>query len=151
FPQAIVVMTPDGKAIYGNRATIEYSGLSLDEIRADDFRSRVFHPEDLQRLLEQRRKALSSPVPFENEYRTLGKDGKYRWFLIRYNPLLDENDKVIRWYATATDIDDRKRAEDRMRKETDGMRYEHGGPELFGGFVCSSRGRQQRLGLVRRS
>src|ERR1700682_460134 len=124
IPQAIVVMTPDGKAIYGNRATIEYSGLSLDEIRADDFRSRVFHPEDLHRLLEQRRKDLSSPVPFENEYRTLGKDGKYRWFLIRYNPLLDENGNVIRWYATATDIDDRKRAEDRMRNETIALREE---------------------------
>src|ERR1700731_178646 len=97
IPQAIVVMTPDGKAIYANRATIEYTGLSLDEVRADDFRSRVFHPEDLQRLLEQRRRTLSTPVPFENEYRTLGKDGKYRWFLIRYNPLLDENGNVIRW------------------------------------------------------
>src|SRR5256884_6761733 len=105
IPQAIVVMTPDGKAIYANRATIEYSGLSLDEVRDDGFRSRVFHPEDLQRLLEYRRKALSSPVPFENEYRLLGKDGKYRWFVIRYNPLLDENGKVVRWYATATDID----------------------------------------------
>src|SRR5438309_2155748 len=138
IPQAIVVMTPDGKAIYGNRATIEYSGLSLDEIRADDFRSRVFHPEDLQRLLEQRRKALSSPVPFENEYRTLGKDGKYRWFLIRYNPLLDENGKVVRWYATATDIDDRKHAEDRMRNETVALREELVRSSMFEEIVGSS-------------
>src|SRR5437867_1280293 len=67
--QAIAVLTPEGKAIYANRATIEYSGLSLDEVRDDGFRSRVFHPEHLQRLLEYRRKALSSPVPCENEYR----------------------------------------------------------------------------------
>src|SRR5207237_1162658 len=80
IPQAMVVMSPHGKASYANRATSEYTRLSLDEVRADDFRSRVFHPEDLQRLLEQRRRALSSPVPFENEYRTLVKDGKYRWF-----------------------------------------------------------------------
>src|SRR6266404_1960502 len=138
IPQAIVVLTPDGKAIYANRATIEYTGLSLDEVRGDGFRSRVFHPEDLQRLHEERRKALSSPVPFENEYRTLGKEGKYRWFLIRYNPLLDENGKVIRWYATGTDIDDRKRAEDRMRNETVALREEIERSSMFEEIVGSS-------------
>src|ERR1700730_15747924 len=150
IPQAIVVLTADGKAIYGNRATIEYTGLSLDEVRADDFRSRVFHPEDIQRLLEQRRKALSSPVPFENEYRTLGKDGKYRWFLIRYNPLLDENGNVIRWYATATDIDDRKRAEDRMRNETIALREEIVRSSMFEEIVGSSEALRKVLGQVSR-
>src|ERR1700730_5355501 len=150
IPQAIVVLTADGKAIYGNRATIEYTGLSLDEVRADDFRSRVFHPEDIQRLLEQRRKALSSPVPFENEYRTLGKDGKYRWFLIRYNPLLDENGNVIRWYATATDIDDRKRAEDRMRNETVALREEIVRSSMFEEIVGSSESLRKVLGQVSR-
>src|SRR5207245_2783242 len=138
IPQAIVVMTPDGKAIYANRATIEYTGLSLDEVRNDGFRSRVFHPEDLQRLHKQRRKALSRPVPFESELRILGKDGKYRWFVIRYNPLLDENGKVIRWYATATDIDDRKHAEDRMRNETVALREELVRSSMFEEIVGSS-------------
>src|SRR5437899_3686071 len=138
IPQAIVVMTPDGKAIYANRATIEYTGLSLDEVRGDGFRSRVFHPEDLQRLHEQRRKALSRPVPFESELRILVKDGKYRWFVIRYNPLLDENGKVIRWYATATDIDDRKHAEDRMRNETVALREELVRSSMFEEIVGSS-------------
>src|ERR1700726_2156675 len=146
IPQAIVVLTPDGKANYANRATIEYTGLSLDEVRADDFRSRVFHPEDLQRLLEQRRRTLSTPVPFENEYRTLGKDGKYRWFLIRYNPLLDENGNVIRWYATATDIDDRKRAEPRMRNETVALREEIVRSSMFEEIVGPSESLRRGLG-----
>src|SRR2546426_759126 len=150
IPQAIVVMTPEGKAIYANRATIEYSGLSLDEVRDDGFRSRVFHPEDLQRLLEYRRKALSSPVPFENEYRLLGKDGKYRWFVIRYNPLLDENGKVVRWYATATDIDDRKRAEDRMRNETVALREEIVRSSMFEEIVGSSEALRKVLEQVSR-
>ncbi|PYV58943.1 MAG: Fis family transcriptional regulator [Acidobacteria bacterium] len=150
IPQAIVVMTPEGKAIYANRATIEYSGLSLDEVRDDGFRSRVFHPEDLQRLLEYRRKALSSPVPFENEYRLLGKDGKYRWFVIRYNPLLDENGKVVRWYATATDIDDRKRAEDRMRNETVALREEIVRSSMFEEIVGSSEALRKVLAEVSR-
>ena len=138
IPQAIVVMTPDGKTIYANHATLEYSGLSLDEVRADDFRSRVFHPEDLQRLLEQRYKALSSPAPFENEYRILGKDSQYRWFLLRHNPLLDENGNVVRWYATATDIDDRKRAEDSLRNETVALREEIVRSSMFEEIVGSS-------------
>ena len=150
IPQAIVVMTPDGKAIYANRATIEYTGLSLDEVRADDFRSRVFHPEDLQRLLEQRRRTLSTSVPFENEYRTLGKDGRYRWFLIRYNPLLDENGNVIRWYATATDIDDRKRAQDRLQNETVALREEIVRSSMFEEIIGSSESLRKVLAQVSR-
>jgi formate hydrogenlyase transcriptional activator len=111
IPQTIVVLNPDGKAIFANRVALEYTGLSLDEVRADNFRDRVFHPEDVQRFREERQKGLSGSVPFENEQRALGKDGKYRWFLIRYNPLLDERGSVLRWYATGTDIQDRKQTE----------------------------------------
>src|SRR5207249_6289799 len=105
IPQTILVLNPDGKAIYANRVALEYTGLSLDEVRADNSRDRLFHPEDVQRLREERLRGLSGSVPFENEQRARGKDGKYRWFLIRYNPLLDERGSVIRWYATGTDID----------------------------------------------
>ncbi len=117
IPQTIVVLSPDGKAIYANRVALEYTGLSLDEVRADNFRDRVFHPEDLQRLREERQKGLSGSVPFENEQRARGKDGKYRWFLIRYNPLIDERGNVVRWYATGTDIEYRKQAETKLRQE----------------------------------
>ena len=82
--------------------TLEYTGLSLDEVRADNFRDRVFHPEDIQRLREARHKGLSGTIPFENEQRALGKDGKYRWFLVRYNPLLDERGNVLRWFKAPT-------------------------------------------------
>ena len=65
IPQQIVVLNPEGKAIYANRVSMEYTGLSLEEVRADDFRERVFHPEDIQRLREQRQKALAGTIPFE--------------------------------------------------------------------------------------
>ena len=119
IPQQIVVLNSDGKAIYANRVSMEYTGLSLEQVRADDFRDRVFHPEDIQRLREQRQNALAGTIPFENEQRGLGKDGKYRWFLIRYNPFLGENGKVIRWYATATDIEDRKQTQEALRNALD--------------------------------
>ncbi len=119
IPQQIVVLNPEGKAIYANRVSMEYTGLSLEEVRADDFRDRVFHPEDIQRLREQRQKALAGTIPFEFEQRGLGKNGKYRWFLIRYNPFFGENGKVIRWYATATDIEDRKQTQEALRHALD--------------------------------
>jgi formate hydrogenlyase transcriptional activator len=115
IPQTIIVLNPNGKAIYANRVALEFTGLSLDEVQAEDFRDRVFHHEDVQRLRDERQKSLSGTVPFENEQRALGKDGKYRWFLIRYSPLLDENGKIVRWYATGTDIEDGKRAQEALK------------------------------------
>lgn len=109
--QAIIVLNPDGKAVYANRVALDYTGLSLDEVRADNFRDRCFHPEDIQRLREPRKKALFGATPFENEQRVRRKDGRYRWFLIQYSPLLDENGEVVRWYATGTDIEYRKLTE----------------------------------------
>ncbi len=138
IPQTIIVLNPNGTVIYANRATLEYTGLSLDEVRADDFRARVFHPDDVQRLREERHEALSSSVPFDNEQRALGKDGRFRWFLIRYNPLLDETGKVIRWYATGTDIDDRKRNEDRTRNENLALREQIDRDSMFEDIVGSS-------------
>src|SRR6202163_1999221 len=148
IPQTIIVVNPDGKAIYANRVALEYTGLSLDDVRGDDFRARVFHSDDVQRLREERHKALSDTAPFENEQRALGKDGKYRWFLIRYNPLLDESGKVIRWYATGTDIDDRKRAEDRLRNETVALREEIVRSSMFEEIVGSSKSLRDVLAQV---
>jgi PAS domain S-box-containing protein len=150
IPQTIIVLNPDGKAIYANRVALEYTGLSLDDVQTDDFRARVFHPDDVQRLREERYKALSDTAPFENEERALGKDGKYRWFLIRYNPLLADSGKVIRWYATGTDIDDRKRAEDRMRNETVALREEIVRSSMFEEIVGSSESLRKVLAQVSR-
>lgn len=118
IPQAIIVLNPDGKAVYANRIALEYTGLSLDEVLADNFRERIFHPQDIQRLRETREEALFGTAPFENEQRARRKDGSYRWFLIQYNPLLGENGKVVRWYATGTDIEDRKQTETLRTAET---------------------------------
>jgi len=117
IPQTIVVLNPEGKAIYANRVALEYMGLTIEEVRSDDFRERVFHHDDIQRLRKERDSALSGAIPFENEQRARGKDGSYRWFLVRYNTLLDGNGQIIRWYATGTDIEDRKQAETKLRQE----------------------------------
>jgi PAS domain S-box-containing protein len=115
IPTYIHVLRADGSVLYVNQAVRDYFGITLDDAQKEDYRARFFHPDDVERLREERREALTRPVPFENEQRVLGKDGKYRWFLIRYNPLLDEQGRIDRWYAAATDIEDRKRAEEALR------------------------------------
>jgi PAS domain S-box-containing protein len=115
--QAIIVFDLDGKAVYANRVALEYTGLSLEEVRAEGFRERVFHPDDLERLRARQQSALAGRNPFESEQRVRGKDGNYRWFLIQYNPLLDDGGRPARWYATATDIEDHKQSENRLRQD----------------------------------
>src|SRR5215813_10311871 len=94
IPTFIHVLRANGSVLYANQAVLGYTGLTLEEVRKEDYRARVFHPEDVERLREARAMELSRPVPFENEQRVLNKDGKYRWFLIRYNPLLDGQGRV---------------------------------------------------------
>jgi formate hydrogenlyase transcriptional activator len=138
IPQGVAVLTPDGKNIYANQALMEYTGLSREEVMAADFRVRVFHPEDIDRVREERQAGLAGGVAFQNEQRGRRKDGQYRWFLIQYNPLRDERGEVIRWYATTTDIDDRKQAEERARKENLALREEIDQSSMFEEIVGSS-------------
>jgi len=77
-------------------------------------------------------------MPFETEKRLLGKDGGYRWFLFRYNPVLNESGDIVRWFATATDIEGRKQAEDRMRNEAVALREQIDRDSMFEDIVGSS-------------
>ena len=150
IPQTIVIQDPDGTPIYANQAVLDYTGLTMEDVITSDFRARIFHPEDLERLRDERRAALARGLPFEIEQRALRKDGQYRWFLIRYNPFHDEQGRLIRWYATGTDIDDRKRAEDRTRNENVALREEIERSSMFEEIVGSSEGLRQVLAQVSR-
>ncbi len=148
IPQTIVVQGPDGSPIYANQAVLDYTGLTMEDVITSDFRARIFHPEDLERLREERRAALARGLPFEIEQRALRKDGQYRWFLIRYNPFRDEQGRLVRWYATGTDIDDRKRTEDRVRNENVALREDIVHSSMFEEIVGSSEALRQVLAQV---
>src|SRR5713101_327788 len=138
IPQCITVIGLDGRRLYANQVMLEYTGLSLEEITAADFNERVLLPDDVERLRAARRLGLSGEVPFEFELRLRRHDGKYRWFLVRYNPFRDEHGRVIRWYATGTDIDARKQAEERIQKENLALREEIDRSSMFEEIVGSS-------------
>jgi formate hydrogenlyase transcriptional activator len=138
IPQTIVVQDPSGVPIYANQATLDYTGLTTDDVIAPNFRERIFHPEDLEKFRNERKAALARGLPFEFEHRALGKDGKYRWFLIQYNPFRNERGQVTRWYATGTDIDDRVRAEESTRNENLALREQIDRDSMFEDIVGSS-------------
>jgi formate hydrogenlyase transcriptional activator len=148
IPQAIVVQRPDGTPIYANKVTLEYTGLTLEDVQAESFRERIFHPHDLERARDELEKALAIGEPFEIEQRTRRSDGEYRWFLIRYNPLRDDNGHVIRWYATGTDIEDRKQAEEKMRNENLALREVIADSSMFDEIVGSSESLRRVLSQV---
>jgi formate hydrogenlyase transcriptional activator len=136
IPQAIVVQDPSGIPVYANRATLDYTGLTAEDVITPGFRERIFHPEDIERLKDHR--ATTRGLPFELEQRALGKDGQYRWFLIRYNPFRDEAGHVVRWYATGTDIHERVKAEERIRNENQALREQIDRDSMFEDIVGSS-------------
>ena len=116
IPQQVFVFNSDWTPLFANRRELEYTGLTLQEAQSKDTVAKIFHPEDFKKLVVLRERMGSEGSPFEMEARIRGKDGQYRWFLIRDNPLLDEQGRVLRWYGTRTDIEDRKQAEEAYAK-----------------------------------
>src|SRR5258706_14377350 len=112
---------------------------------SDERQKRGLHPDDLERARSERRSGLASGVPFEIEKRMRGKDGRYRWFLFRYNPLLNEQGRVKRWFATATDIEERKQTEQRERNENLALREEIDRSSMYEAIVGSSEALDRRL------
>jgi formate hydrogenlyase transcriptional activator len=148
IPQIVVVLAPDGTTLFVNQMMLDYAGLTTSEVAGADFRSRVFHPEDIERLRNSRAGALERGLPFENEQRARRHDGEYRWFLVRYSPLRDDQGHVIRWYATATDIHDRKLAEERTRNENLALREEIDRSSMFEEIVGGAPALQPVLARV---
>jgi len=114
--QSVVVLAPDGTTLYANRVALEQTGLTIQETREESPFARILHPDDIDRFRAKRHEGLLRGVPFEYEMRVLRKGGQYRWHLIQYNPLKDEQGQIVRWYVTATDIDDLKRAVEELRR-----------------------------------
>jgi formate hydrogenlyase transcriptional activator len=146
--QSIVVLASDGTTLYANRVALDRTGLTVGEVNDKGFFARAFHPDDVDRVGEERRIGLLEGLPFELEMRILFKDGQYRWQLIQYNPHKDAHGRIIRWYATATDIDGRKKMEVRLLNENLVLREEIDRSSMFEEIVGSSKPVRQVLKQV---
>lgn len=107
---------PDGTWAFVNQRWSEYTGFSARDSAGSGWQG-AFHPEDVGSHMERWRASLAAGDSFENEARVRrAADGEYRWFLLHGRPLRDESGKIVRWYGTATDIEERKRAEQALQR-----------------------------------
>jgi PAS domain S-box-containing protein len=146
-PHHLYVFGPDGGLLYVNQFGLAYLGAELAEMVAPS-RINFIHPDDRQGYLAEREKGLLAGKAYEFELRILRHDGTYRWFLGRGNPLKDEHGRITRWYNTATDIEDRKRAEEEIRKENIVLRQEIGSTSMFEEVLGTSAVLQRVLALA---
>jgi formate hydrogenlyase transcriptional activator len=149
-PQQAAVFGPGGERLYASRVALDYVGLSLEEWLQEPggfFRpGRFIHPDDWERVARAYSDgSRSGGSAYELELRVQGADGSYRWFLVRYNPLHDDKGQVKRWYVASTDIEDRKRAEEEIRKENIALREEIIKRSMFEEIVGNSSALQQVL------
>jgi formate hydrogenlyase transcriptional activator len=126
-PQFIAVCGPNHERIYANRVALDYLGVTLDEWFEDRLNAEgrpEIHPDDEAQLLAHWEMASSNSLPFEVEVRIRGSDGNYRYFLARFSPVHDDNGQKLRWYCACTDIEDRKRHEEKLLQENAALRAE---------------------------
>src|ERR1700688_1015275 len=146
-PQLIAVFGPRRERLFINRTALDYLGLTLEEWR-DTAPGVVGHHLDSERVKAQWDRAMSSGSAFEIELRMRKGDGNYRWFLARYNPVRDDEGQILRWYAACTDIDDRKRAEERLKEENVALREEIDRASMFEEIVGTSPALQAVLSRI---
>ena len=114
IPQQIWSGPPDGSLDFCNAQFRSNVGLTQEELRGDGWQH-ILHPADRERVVKDWRESVVNGTPFEHGVRHRMADGQYRWFLVRGVPLKDSAGRVVRWYGTNTDIEDRKQAADRLR------------------------------------
>jgi PAS domain S-box-containing protein len=105
-------LRPDGVVDFLNQRWMDYTGLSLAEYVADP--TGPIHPHDVPRALENWRARMASGEGYDDAMRLRRADGDYRWFLVRTAPLRDASGSVVKWYGVSIDIEDRKRAEEKL-------------------------------------
>jgi formate hydrogenlyase transcriptional activator len=133
-PQLVAVYGPNSERLYANRNALEYLGVSLDEWLQTPNGADV-HPDDVEKLWAFGDRASSS---YDLEVRVRKGDGSFRWFLIRFSALHDEKGQLMRWYVACTDIDERKRAEEKLQRENIALREEIDKASMFEEIVGTS-------------
>jgi len=136
-PHLIVIIGPDGERLYANRQSLDYFGCTIEEFCSAEFLRNFCHPEDYDELCQQRQQ-ISRGQPFEGDTRMRRPDGSYRWFHFYYWPCRDGDGRISKWYVTATEIDECKRAAESLQKENLALREEIERVSMFEEIVGGS-------------
>jgi len=137
-PQLVSVYGPNHERIYANRVMLDYLGLSLEEWRRRAKFGESIHPDDWERATTHFDRLVTGGASFELEIRLRKGDRSYRWFLARCNPVCDDNRQILRWYVACTDIDEHKRAEQKLQRENVALREEIDKASMFEDIVGAS-------------
>jgi PAS domain S-box-containing protein len=137
-PQHVGVFGPNRERLYANRVLLDYLGLSLEEWQQTPRSGTYVLPDDDRRIDGVFGHAAAPGSADELELRLRKRDGTYRWFLARFNPLRDEQGQFTRWYIALTDIEDRKQAEDTLHRENVALREEIDKASMFEEIVGTS-------------
>ena len=147
-PQLIAVYGPNRERLYVNRVGLEYAGVTLEQWRQTQAQCAFVHPDDRQRELNYFASAQTNGAVGQLELRLRKADGTYHWFLARYNSVRDGNSQIQRWYVSCTDIEDRKRAEEKLRQENVALREEIDETSMFEEIVGTSPALQSVLSRI---
>ncbi len=118
IPLIVWTAQADGGSDYQNRRWEEYSGLTAEQSAGSGWMQAV-HPVDRARYTSAWKAMLQDQRRGEFEVRLRNAQGVFRWFLALAEPICDDAGKVVRWFGTCTDIDDRKRASDETVRKQD--------------------------------
>lgn len=110
IPHIVWTSDPDSGNSFLNRRWFEYTGLTPEQSKGGDRWFRVLHPDDVERTAKVWSDCMASGEPFEIEYRLRSHEGEYRWFHGRGVPMRDESGRIVRWFGTCTDIEERVRS-----------------------------------------
>src|SRR5713226_3258755 len=118
IPALIHTARPDGYLDYFNKPWLEYLGVTLDKVTGWNWTAAV-HPEDVEGIVAKWRACLATGEVFEYETRVRSANGEYRWMFHRKVPLRDANGNIVKWYGSSLDIDERKAAEEHLRRNAE--------------------------------
>ena len=117
IPSLIHTARPDGYLDYFNKPWLKYLGATLEQVQGWNW-TNFIHPEDVDRIVAEWRACLESGKNFEYETRVRRANGDYRWMFHRKVPLRDERGGIVKWYGSSMDIDERRAADEQLRKNT---------------------------------
>src|SRR5882672_10026699 len=117
IPALIHTARPDGYLDYFNKPWLEYLGIALDDVAGWNWTAYI-HPEDVEGIVAKWRACLATGEIFEYETRVRSANGEYRWMFHRKVPLCDANGDIVKWYGSSLDIDERKTAEEQLRRNS---------------------------------
>jgi len=133
-PGIVWATGPDGENTYANQRLLDYIGVSHKDFRKCGWQQFV-HPDDLPETLKAFNHAIETGTSYEAVHRVRRSDGEFRWHRDHGEPLRDREGRIIQWYGLSIDVDEAKKAEDRLRRSeaylAEAQRLSHTGTWVF--------------------